>query len=82
MIRDGNTNSMERELDNIINCPEKHQNFEYLPNRGISSHETEIRIIDNRNGPVRKDGLPESIELLSSEMNASFCRIFDFSVTA
>ena len=53
-------------------APERHQNFESLTNKRISSKETEIRIIDSRNGPVRQDGLPESIEIWSIEMNASF----------
>ena len=35
----GNSNSIERELDNVINGPERHQDFNTLPNRRGSSHE-------------------------------------------
>ena len=67
---DGNSNSLERDLDNVMKCPNRHQDFESIPNRGSSSQENEIRDIDIGIGPVRPDGLAESIEILSSEKNA------------
>ena len=70
MLGDRKSNSIERELDNVINCPHGHKNFESLPNRGSSYQENEIKNIDNRNEPNRQDGLADSIEILSSEMNA------------
>ena len=39
MLGDGNSKSIERELDNVINCPDGHQDFESFPNRGSSSQE-------------------------------------------
>ena len=69
MLGDGTSNPKERELDIMINCPDRHQDLESTPKRGSSSQESEIRNIDNRNGPVRQDGLPESIEILLSRMN-------------
>ena len=70
MLGDGSSNSIEKELDNVINRADRHQDFEYLPNRRSSTQENDIRIIDNKNCPVRQDGLAESIEILLSEMNA------------
>ena len=49
MLEDENSNSLERKLDNVINCPDGHQDFESFSNRGSSSQEIEIRNIDNRN---------------------------------
>ena len=77
MLGDGNTNSIERELDNVINCLDRHQDFESLRKRGSSSQEKEIRNFDNRNRPVRQDGLAGSIEILSSEMKARLSQEMD-----
>ena len=60
-----NSNSLERVFDNVINCPDRHHHFESLPNREILSQTNEIRNNDNRNDPVRQNGLAESIEILS-----------------
>ena len=49
MLEDENSSSTERKLDNVINCPDGHQDFESFSNRGSSSQEIEIRNIDNRN---------------------------------
>ena len=64
------SNSIERELDNAINGPERYQDSESLPNRENSSQGNGIRNNDARNGPDRKVGLAESVEILSGEMNA------------
>ena len=72
-----NSNSIERELDSIINVPEGHQDPQSLPNRESSFQENEIRDIENRNGSVRQEGLSESNNILSDEMNASFSREMD-----
>ena len=66
MLVDGNSNSIERELDGLINAPERRQDFQSFPNRENSSQDIEIRDIDNRNEPVR---LIESMNMLSGEMN-------------
>ena len=60
VMLDGNSNSIGRELDNVINRPDGHQGFETLSNRGSSSHEikkNEIKSTDNRNRPIRQGGL-------------------------
>ena len=62
------SNSVEREIGKITNGPERHQDSESLPKRKNSSQENEIRTNDNRNGPVRHDGLKESNGTLSSEL--------------
>ena len=49
MLRNGNSKSIKRDLDNVINCRDRHEDFESLPNRGSSSQEKDIRNIDNRN---------------------------------
>ena len=59
LLGDWNSNSLEGDLDNVINCPDRHQDFESLPNRGSSSQEIEIRNIDKRNGPIKQNGLEE-----------------------
>ena len=74
MLGDGNSNSIERELDSLINVPDRQQNFQSFPNRENSSQENEIRDIDNRNEPVREDRLIETINTLSGEMNARLSR--------
>ena len=70
MLGDGNTNFIERELDDIINCPDGLKDFEFLPNRENSSQKNEIKNIDYKTGPIRQDGLLESFEILSNKMNA------------
>ena len=77
MLGEGNTNSMERELDSIIIGPEGQWDMQFLPNRENSSQENEIRDIDNRNGTVRQEGLSESNNILTDEMNARFSREMD-----
>ena len=54
MLGEGNSNSIERELDSLINVPERVQDFQSFPNRENSSQENEIRDIDSRNEPVRE----------------------------
>ena len=54
MRGEGNSNSIERELDSLINVPERQQDFQSFPNRENSSQENEIRDIDSRNEPVRE----------------------------
>ena len=61
MLEDEISNSIERELDHVINGLERHQDFESLPNRGGSSQEIEIRNIPNRNGQVIQDGLESAL---------------------
>ena len=77
MLGNWNSNSLERELDNVITCADRHQEFESLHNRGSSSQDNEIRDLDSRNGPVWQDGLAESIEILSSEKNARISQQMD-----
>ena len=72
MLVEGNTNSIENELDSIINRPEGQQELQSLPNREHSSQENETRNIENRNGSIRQEGLSESINILCDEMNARF----------
>ena len=74
MLRKGNSNSIARELDSLINVPERQQDFQSFPNRENSSQENEIRDIDSRNEPVRESRLIESINMLSGEMNARISR--------
>ena len=68
------SNSIERELDSLINVPEGQRDFQSFPNRENSSQENEIRDIDSRNEPVRESRLIESIITLSGEMNARMSR--------
>ena len=70
MLDEGNSNSIERELDSLISVPERQQDFQSFPNRQNSSQENEIRDIDSRNEPVTESRLVESINMLSGEMNA------------
>ena len=74
MLGDGNSNSKERELDSLINAPDRQQDFQSFPNRENSSQENEIRDIDNRNEPIREGRLIEPINTLSGEMNAKMSR--------
>ena len=74
MLGDGNSNSIERELDSLINVPERQQDFQSFPNRENSSQENEIRDIDNRNELVMESRLVESINMLFGEMNAKMSR--------
>ena len=70
MLGDGNSNCKEKELDSLINAPERQQDFHSFTNRDNSSQENEIRDISNRNEPVREERLIQSINILSGEMNA------------
>ena len=74
MLVEGNPNSIKRELDRLINDPERQQDFQSFPNRENSSQENEIRDIDSRNEPVRESRLIESINMLSGKMNARMSR--------
>ena len=74
MLGDGNSNSIERELDSLINVPDRQQYLHSFPNRENSSQENEIRNIDNRNEPIGEGRLMESINTLSGEMNARMSR--------
>ena len=77
MVGEGNSNSIERELDSIIIGPEGKQNLQSLPNRKNSSQKNETRDIENRNGSARQKGLSEPINILSDEKNARFSREMD-----
>ena len=74
MLGEGNSNSKERELDSLINVPERQQDFQSFANRENSSQENEIRDIDSRNEPVIESRIVESINMLSGEMNARMSR--------
>ena len=74
MLGDGNSNSIERELDSLINVPGGQREFQSFPNRKNSSPENEIRDISNRNEPVSEERLIESINTLSSMMNERMSR--------
>ena len=74
MLGDGNSNSIERELDSLINAPERQQDVQSFPNRENSSQENEIRDISIRNELVREERLIESINVLSGKMNARMSR--------
>ena len=74
MLGDGNSNSIERQLDSLINVRERRQDLQSFPNRANSSLENKIRDIDCRNEPVRESRLLESISILSGEMNARMSR--------
>ena len=74
MVGDGNSNSIERELESLINVPERRQDFQSFPNRKNSSQENEIRNISHRNEPVREGRLIESNNTLSGEINARMSR--------
>ena len=56
---DGNSNYLERDIDNVMNCPNRRQDIESISNRGSSSQDNEIKDIDNKKGPVRPDGLAD-----------------------
>ena len=77
MLDEGNTNSIERELDSLKTCTEGQQDLQSLPNRKNSSPENEIRDIENRNGSIRPEGLSESINILFDEMNERLSRETD-----
>ena len=74
MLGDGNSNSIERELDSLINVPERRQDFQSFPNRENYSSEKEFRDIDSGNETVRESILIESINMLSGDMNARMSR--------
>ena len=74
MLGDGNSNSIERDLDTLINVPDGRRDYRSFPNRENSSQENEIRDIDSRNEPVRESRLLESINTLSGEINARMSR--------
>ena len=74
MLGDGNSNSIERELDIFINGTEGLQDLQTFPNMETSSQENEIRDISNRNEPVREGRLIKVINMLSGEMNARMSR--------
>ena len=57
ILGDGNSNSIETELDSLRNGRERQQNFQSLSNRGNSYQENEMKDIRNRNEPVREGGL-------------------------
>ena len=76
MLGDGNSNCKERELDSLVNVPERRQDFQSFPNRENSSQENELMNSHTsaRNEPVRKETLIESINKLSGDMNARMSR--------
>ena len=74
MLGGRSSNSIERELDSLINVPEGQRDFQPFPNRENSSQENEIRDIDSRNEPVRESRLIESINTLSGEINDRMSR--------
>ena len=57
ILGDGNSNSIETELDSLRNGRERQQNFQSLSNRENSYQENEMKDIRNRNEPVREGGL-------------------------
>ena len=77
MLGEGNTNSIERELDSIINSPEGQQDLQSLPNRKNSSQENDVKDIENRNGSIRQEGISESFNIFSDEMNSNLSREMD-----
>ena len=81
ILGDGTSNSTERELDSLINVPERRQDFHSFSKRENSSHENEIRDISHRNEPpVREERLIESINILSSQMNARMSREMEHQI--
>ena len=80
LLGEGNSNSIERELDSLINVPERQQDFQSFPNRENLSQENEIRDIDSRNEPARESRLVESIIMLSGEMNARMSREMEWKL--
>ena len=81
MLGERNSNSIERELDSLINVPEGQQDFQSFPNRENSSQENEIRDIDSRNEPVRESRLVESINTLSGEMQSQISRAISSAIS-
>ena len=72
MLGEGNTNSIEKELDSIIDGPEGQQDLQCSPNKENVSHENEIGDIENRISSIRHKGLSESMNIFPDEMNARF----------
>ena len=70
MLVEGNSNSIERKLDSLINVPERQQDFQSFPNRENSSQKNEIRDIDSRNEPVRMSREMEAMmDLMQSQIS-------------
>ena len=69
-MRKGNSNSLGRELDNVLNGPECPQDSESVPHRKNCSQENEIRDIYSGNDTAGRDRLTDSFEILSGEMSA------------
>ena len=69
MLGEGNSNSIEIELDSLISGPVGQPYLQTFPNRKNSSQENEIRDNSSRNEPVREGTLMESTIMLSVEMN-------------
>ena len=70
LLGERKSNSIERDLDSIINC--RQQDFQSLPNREKSFQDNEFRGID-----IKEKELFELINICSSEMNAILSREMD-----
>ena len=77
MLKERNSNSLERELDNVLNRREGHQDSASVPNREGSFQENEIRNRYNGNDTTFRDRLTESIDISSGEMNARLSQEID-----
>ena len=62
-LEDGNSKSIEREQDSLINVPERRQDFQSFPNRENSSQDNQTTSIHNGIYPTRRDGLLESADI-------------------
>ena len=77
LLGDGNSNSMERELDSLIIVSGRRQHFQIFPNRENSSQVNEIRNIHNGICPTRRDGRVESTDILSVETDIRISQVMD-----
>ena len=77
MLGDENSDSTEREVDSLINVPERRQIFQSFPNRENSSKDYEIRNFHNGICPTRRDGFVESIDFLSRETGLRISQVMD-----
>ena len=70
MLRGNNPNSIQRELESVINGPIGHDDIEvFLYFREDSSQDNEIGDIKTGNEAPGPDRLFQSLEILSSKMN-------------
>ena len=76
-IRRNNLNSIERELNNVINGPEGQGDLESFVNRGNYSQENKIRNIHNDDAPIRQNVLEDIFEFHPNELDARISREID-----